>query len=111
MKAKKEYTPTKEEMKKVGWCLSNGIKISPLAVKNDSKHYFIDVEINGKRHTSPKSYLIEETSEIIYNFYFDYYKKYKDAIEWWKELSYEEREEYKGRTLTAIKQHYEKRNK
>lgn len=103
------YTPSKYDMERVGWCLNNGIKISPLGIQGDLNHYYIDVEIMGKRYKSPRMYHIDETSKTIYGFYFDYYDKYKDCLEWWKELSDEERGKYEKHNLTSIKKYYDDR--
>ena len=67
-----------EEMKIIGWCMHNNIKI---AMSPDWKHQLtywqIDIKVgNGKWHTDPKRYSDEEVHENIIKYYKYYYDKY-----------------------------------
>ena len=63
------------EMKIIGWCLNNNIKvgISP-DWKNDITKWQIDIIINNKKHTDPSNY----DDEVVYNKVNEYYKYYYD---------------------------------
>ena len=62
-----------EEMKIIGWCMNNGIKIgiSP-DWKDELNRWKIDININGKIHTDPSHY----TDEVVYNKVIEYYNYY-----------------------------------
>ena len=66
---------SQDEMKIVGWCLTNGIKvgISP-DWKHNLNHWQIEISINGRVHTDPNRYNDEE----VYNKVNEYYKYYYD---------------------------------
>ena len=61
------------------WCIRNGIKIGPLAASNDMDncHYWIDVEVNGGKRRSPKTYNGRELNKKIFELYRFYYDKNK----------------------------------
>ena len=61
------------------WCIRNGIKIGPLAASNDidNFHYWIDVEVNGIKRRSPKTYNGRELNKKIFELYRFYYDKNK----------------------------------
>lgn len=102
------YVPSKEDMQKVGWCLNHGIKISPLGIKDDSLHYYIDIEIGGKRSTSPNLFSMDTVSKTIYSYYFDYYEKYHDAVEWYKGLDEDEKKKIIPKSFKKIKEEFDK---
>ena len=63
------------EIKTIGWCLNNNIKIgvSP-DWKHDLIYWQIDININGKIHNDPTRYNDKE----ILNKKLEYYKYYYD---------------------------------
>ena len=68
-------TWTPEEMKAVGWCLSNNIFISCIPNwKEDANKWLIEININNKIHKDPNRY----DNEVVYNKVNEYYKYYYD---------------------------------
>ena len=65
------------EMKIIGWCLSNNISvaISP-DWKNEMNKWKIDITINKKVHTDPNGYENETVYEKVNEYYKYYYDKY-----------------------------------
>ena len=71
-------TWTPEEMKAVGWCLSNNISISCIPNwKEKGINWFIDIKINKNVHRDPTTYEDEEVFNKIYEYYKYYYDKHK----------------------------------
>ena len=71
-------TWTTEEMKAVGWCLSNNIFISCIPNwKEKGINWFIDIKINKNVHRDPNKYEDEEVFNKIYEYYKYYYDKHK----------------------------------
>ena len=71
-------TWTPEEMKAVGWCLSNNIFISCIPNwKEKGINWFIDIKINKNVHRDPTTYEDEEVFNKIYEYYKYYYDKHK----------------------------------
>jgi len=70
---------TDENSKAYRWCINNGIKISPWAASSDrdNYHYWIDVEVNGAKRRSPKTYNGRELNSKIFELYRFYYDKNK----------------------------------
>ena len=67
-----------EEMKGVGWCLSNNISISCIPNwKEKGINWFIDIKINKNVHRDPTMYEDEEVFNKIYEYYKYYYDKHK----------------------------------
>ena len=63
------------EMKIIGWCLNNNIKISVSPDWRDElQRRKIDININGKTHQDPNRY----ENEVVYNKVNEYYKYYYD---------------------------------
>ena len=64
-----------DEMKIVGWCMRNNIKIaiSP-DWKDDLTRWQIEININGKIHIDPNRY----DDNTVYNKFNEYYKYYYD---------------------------------
>lgn len=86
-----DYTPTKEQMKKVGWCLNHGIKISPLAIAGQVGYYYLDVDIRGNRKTSQERYRYDVIVPKMYTSYYWYYDTYFECVKWWTELSIDDK--------------------
>jgi len=71
-------TWTLEEMKAVGWCLSNNIFISCIPNwKEKGMNWFIDIKINKNTHRDPTKYEDEEVFNKIYEYYKYYYDKHR----------------------------------
>ena len=65
------------DMKIVGWCLSNNISVSrTVDWKNDINRWLIDIKINNRIHTDPNTYKDEEVADKVYEYYKYYYDKY-----------------------------------
>ena len=70
-----KYTPTEEEMKAAGWCITHGgIKIS--VHFPEPMIYQLCVTINGKEHIDPKEYEPVEIWKKMYEYYKYYYEKH-----------------------------------
>jgi hypothetical protein len=68
-----------EEMKAVGWCLSNNIFISCIPNwKEKGINWFIDIKINKTTHRDPATYEDEEVFNKIYEYYKYYYDKHRN---------------------------------
>tara|TARA_Y100000593_G_C4032160_1_gene200992 strand:- start:100 stop:363 length:264 start_codon:yes stop_codon:yes gene_type:complete len=72
------YHPyTKENMKHVGWCIKNNIKICVAPHwTGTSEQWRVEIYINDNMHKDPKIYTAEEAHEKMYNYYKYYYEKY-----------------------------------
>jgi len=70
---------TDEDRVAYRWCINNGIKISPWAATSDrdNYHWWIDVEVNGEKRRSPKTYNGRVLNEKIFELYRFYYDKNK----------------------------------
>ena len=70
---------TDEDRVAYRWCINNGIKISPWAATSDrdNYHWWIDVEVNGVKRRSPKTYNGRVLNEKIFELYRFYYDKNK----------------------------------
>ena len=70
---------TDEDRVAYRWCINNGIKISPWAATSDrdNYHWWIDVEVNGTKRRSPKTYNGRVLNEKIFELYRFYYDKNK----------------------------------
>ena len=64
-----------EEMKIIGWCMHNNIKIAISPDWKDSlTRWQIEININGKIHIDPNRY----DDNIVYDKFNEYYKYYYD---------------------------------
>ena len=73
----RSWTP--EEMKIVGWCLSNNISIGCMPDwKGGDTKWFIDIKINKNTYTDPNIYEDETVLNKIYEYYKYYYDKYRN---------------------------------
>ena len=64
-----------KEMKIIGWCMSNNIKIAISPDWEDSlTRWQIEININGKIHIDPNRY----DDNIVYDKFNEYYKYYYD---------------------------------
>jgi len=66
---------SEDEMKIIGWCMRNNIKIAIGPDWKDSlNRWQIEISINGKIHIDPNRY----ESDIVYDKFNEYYKYYYD---------------------------------
>ena len=65
------YTP--EDIKRVGWCMDNNIKIAVIPSGID---WQVELNINDKIHLNPKVYKAKEAYEKMYEYYKYYYDKH-----------------------------------
>ena len=71
-----QYSYTPEDMKKVGWCMNNGIKIAVVPDWKGTKFdWQVEITINGKPNLDPKIYTGKEALEKMYEYYKYYYDK------------------------------------
>ena len=68
------YHPfTDEDMKRVNWCLNNGIKI---AVIPNGTEWQVEINLNKKIHLDSKIYKAGEAYKKMYEYYKYYYDKH-----------------------------------
>ena len=67
------HNHTREDMKRVNWCLRKGIKI---AVIPSETEWQVELNINNKVHLDPKVYSGKEATEKMYEYYKYYYDKH-----------------------------------
>ena len=67
------YPHTREDLKRVGWCLDKNIKI---AVVPSGSDWQVEININNKIHLDPKIYEEKEAIEKMYEYYKYYYDKH-----------------------------------
>ena len=68
-----QHSYTLEDMKRVDWCITKGIKIAvtPIGIR-----WQVELNINGKIHLNPEQYEGKEATEKMYEYYKYYYDKY-----------------------------------
>ena len=73
------YPYTKEDMKRVGWCMSKDIAIA-VTPDNESMsvdNWKIEIKLNGGKYKrDPESYSYKEAMKKMYEYYKYYYDKY-----------------------------------
>ena len=68
------YHPfTDEDMKRVNWCLNNGIKI---AVIPNGTEWQVEINLNKKIHLDSNIYKANEAYKKMYEYYKYYYDKH-----------------------------------
>ena len=67
------HSYTREDMKRVGWCLNKDIKI---AVVPSGTRWQVELNLNGKIHLNPEQYDSKEATEKMYEYYKYYYDKH-----------------------------------
>ena len=73
------YPYTKEDMKRVGWCLNKGIgvAVTPDRESGATDAWKVEIRLNGGDYKrDPKSYTHEEAMGKLYEYYKYYYDKY-----------------------------------
>ena len=67
---------SEDEMKIIGWCLNNNIKISVSPDWRDElQRWKIDININGKLHVDPKRYDDDVLDKLLEYYKYYYYKQ------------------------------------
>ena len=64
---------TRDDMKRVNWCVRNGIKIAVIPKGID---WQVEVNLNKKIHLDSKIYKAKEATEKMYDYYKYYYDKH-----------------------------------
>ena len=64
---------TREDMKRVNWCMNKGIKIAVIPSGID---WQVELNINDKIHLNPEVYKAKEAYEKMYEYYKYYYDKH-----------------------------------
>ena len=67
------HNHTREDMKRVNWCMNKGIKI---AVIPNGIDWQVELNINDKIHLNPEVYKAKEATEKMYEYYKYYYDKH-----------------------------------
>ena len=67
------HSYTREDMKRVSWCLNNGIKI---AVIPNGTEWQVEINLNKKIHLDSKIYKASEAYKKMYEYYKYYYDKH-----------------------------------
>ena len=68
------YHPfTDEDMKRVNWCLNNGIKI---AVIPNGNEWHVEINLNKKIHLDSNIYKADKAYKKMYEYYKYYYDKH-----------------------------------
>ena len=67
---------TLEDMKRIGWCMNNGIKIAVVPDWKGTKFdWQVEITINGKPNLDPKIYNGHDAQMKMYEYYKYYYDK------------------------------------
>ena len=64
---------TREDMKRVNWCMQNGIKV---AVIPKATKWQVEVSLNKTIHLDSKVYEAKEATKKMYEYYKYYYDKH-----------------------------------
>ena len=67
------HNHTREDMKRVNWCMNKGIKIAVIPSGID---WQVELNINDKIHLNPEVYKANEAYEKMYEYYKYYYNKH-----------------------------------
>ena len=73
-----QYMPTVDEYKAYHWCINNMIYISHFATGNGT--WYIEIQINNKKHRSPDTYGSVTIWVKMYEYYKYYYIKYANKV-------------------------------
>ena len=68
-----QHNYTRKDMKRVNWCLRNGIKVA--VIPNGTK-WQVEVNLNKTIHLDSKIYEANEAYEKMYEYYKYYYDKH-----------------------------------
>ena len=66
---------TRDDMKRVNWCMNKGIKIAVIPSGID---WQVEININDKVYLNPEVYKADEAYKKMYEYYKYYYDKYKE---------------------------------
>jgi len=71
------YTYSNDDIKRVGWCLKNGISISVSPNwRGKISTWIIEIKIKDNVHVDPTKYEKKEVLKKMYEYYKYYYDKY-----------------------------------
>lgn len=77
---KSDFSPTKQHLNAMAYCIANGIKIYPEMIKDNK--FLLNIEINQNKLTkhvqSTKKYDQHELLEPTYEIYLTYFKRMVD---------------------------------
>ena len=69
------YPYTKEDMKRVGWCMNKDINVA--VTPDGNNNWKVEIKLNNSQYKrDPKSYSHEEAMKKMYEYYKYYYDKY-----------------------------------
>ena len=68
-----QHNYTRKDMKRVNWCLRNGIKVA--VIPNGTK-WQVEINLNKKIHLDSRVYEAKEATEKMYEYYKYYYDKH-----------------------------------
>mgnify|MGYP003680297039 FL=1 len=68
-----QHNYTRKDMKRVNWCLRNGIKVA--VIPNGTK-WQVEVDLNKTIHLDSKIYEAKEAYKKMYEYYKYYYDKH-----------------------------------
>ena len=68
-----QHNYTREDMKRVNWCLRNKIKVA--VIPNGSK-WQVEISLNDKIHLDSNTYKADEAYKKMYEYYKYYYDKH-----------------------------------
>ena len=68
-----QHNYTREDMKRVNWCLRNGIKV---AVIPSGTKWQVEINLNKKIHIDSDIYKADEAYKKMYEYYKYYYDKH-----------------------------------
>jgi len=72
-----QYTYSRDDMKRVSWCLDNGISISVSPNwRGKISTWIIEIKIKDNIHVDPTNYDKKEVLKKMYEYYKYYYDKY-----------------------------------
>jgi len=66
---------TRDDMKRVNWCMRNGIKIAVIPKGID---WQVEINLNKKIHLDSKVYRAKEAYKKMYEYYKYYYDKHNE---------------------------------
>ena len=67
------HSYTREDMKRVNWCMNKGIKI---AVIPNGTEWQVEINLNKKIHLDSNIYKVDEAYKKMYEYYKYYYDKH-----------------------------------
>jgi hypothetical protein len=69
---------TFDDMKRVGWCLDNNIRVCVIPNWKTAKMWMVQITVKGAIRTDPVDYTDEQALIKMYEYYKYYYDKYNE---------------------------------